>query len=145
MLLPSIAIAQQGEQTTLRAKHFNLDGKVAIQGYDPVSYFSGSPLQGKKELSASYQGVIYRFANKENKDRFLANPAKYEPAYGGWCAYAMGATGEKVSVDPETYKIIDGKNYLFYNKFFTNTLNSWNKDEVSLKKKADQSWSQQYK
>ncbi len=69
----------------------------------------------------------------------------YEPQYGGWCAYAMGNSGEKVEVDPETYKIVDGKLYLFYNKYFTNTLKSWNKDEAKLKSKADESWKNFYK
>ena len=59
----------------------------------------------------------------------------------GWCAYAMGAKGEKVEVDPETFKIVDGKLYLFYNKFFNNTLESWNKDEARLRSNADKNWS----
>ena len=61
--------------------------------------------------------------------------------FGGWCAYAMGDNGEKVDIDPETFKIIDGKLYLFYNAYFNNTLNSWNKDEKNLKNKANNNWS----
>jgi hypothetical protein len=57
----------------------------------------------------------------------------------------MGATGEKVEVDPETFKILDGKLYLFYNKYFNNTLKSWNKDEATLKTKADASWAKFYR
>jgi hypothetical protein len=76
----------------------------------------------------------------ENKEAFKSNLVKYEPAYGGWCAFAMGDNGEKVSVDPETFKIVNGKLYLFYNKYFTNTLTSWNKDETNLKRKADANW-----
>ena len=72
------------------------------------------------------------------------NPQKYEPAYGGWCAYAMGAKGQKVSVDPETFKIVDGRLNLFYNKFFNNTLEDWNKDEGNLKKKAEANWQKIY-
>lgn len=75
-----------------------------------------------------------------NKEEFIKNPAKYEPAYGGWCAYAMGSDGEKVSVDPKTFKIVNGRLNLFYNKFFNNTLDDWNKDEANLKKKADVNW-----
>ena len=71
---------------------------------------------------------------------FLKNPKNYEPQYGGWCAYAMGSNGEKVEVDPETYKILDGKLYVFYNAYFNNTLKSWNKDEAKLKKQADKNW-----
>ena len=68
------------------------------------------------------------------------DPAKYEPVYGGWCAFALGDYGEKVEINPSSFKIIGGKTYLFYNKFFNNTLTSWNKDEANLKKKADQNW-----
>jgi hypothetical protein len=84
--------------------------------------------------------VYYHFSSPENKKEFRKNPSKYEPEYGGWCAYAMGAKGEKVSIDPETFKIINGKLYLFYNSFFNNTLKSWNKDETNLKAKADVNW-----
>jgi hypothetical protein len=83
---------------------------------------------------------LYHFGSQANLDAFKAPPERYEPSYGGWCAYAMGATGEKVSINPETFKIIDDKLYLFYNQFFTNTLTSWNKDEASLHKKADAQW-----
>jgi hypothetical protein len=87
-----------------------------------------------------YDGVNYRFASEQNRQLFKASPSKYEPQYGGWCAYAMGANGEKVEVDPETFKIIDGKLYLFYNKLFNNTLTTWNKNEATLKQKADKNW-----
>lgn len=128
-------------QTSKRLEHFNLEKKVAIQGYDPVAYFKQSKaIKGKKEIAVSYEGVLYQFSNSVNKDAFLKNPTAFEPQYGGWCSYAMGATGEKVEVDPETFKIVDGKLNLFYNAYFNNTLKSWNKDEVNLKKKADSNW-----
>ena len=76
----------------------------------------------------------------KNKEEFKKNPAAYEPQYGGWCAYAMGKDGDKVSIDPETFKIVNGKLYLFYNRAFNNTLKSWNKDEPTLKTKADANW-----
>ncbi|GGB12614.1 YHS domain-containing (seleno)protein [Puia dinghuensis] len=125
-----------------RKKQFNLDKSgLAIEGYDPVAYFTnGKPVEGRKDITLEYQGVMYRFASPGNRDAFKANPGRYEPQYGGWCAYAMGASGDKVSVDPETFKIIDGKLYLFYNKFFNNTLKSWNKDEAHLKANADKNW-----
>ncbi|HMH24025.1 MAG TPA: YHS domain-containing (seleno)protein [Puia sp.] len=114
---------------------------VAIDGYDPVAYFKQSKaIEGKKEWSVTIDGANYLFSNPQNATSFKADPSKYQPQYGGWCAYAMGAIGEKVEVDPETFKIIDGKLYLFYNKFFNNTLKSWNKDEGNLKQKADANW-----
>jgi YHS domain-containing protein len=127
-------------QVVPRAKQFNLMHGLAIEGYDPVSYFAGKPLKGKKELSNTYMGVTYRFATTENLESFKKNPSAFEPMYGGWCAYAMGSSGEKVEVDPETYKIIDGRLYLYYNSLFNNTLKTWNKAESSLKPKADANW-----
>lgn len=131
-----------GQSADVRRKQFNLSKSgLAIDGYDPVAYFiSNKAIEGRKDISTAYDGVTYRFANTQNRDAFAANPAKYEPQYGGWCAYAMGAKGEKVEVDPETFKIVNGKLYLFYNSFFNNTLKSWNKDESRLKSNADQSW-----
>jgi len=114
---------------------------LAIEGYDPVAYFvSGKAIEGKKEYSYTLNGVTYEFSSAQNRDLFKAAPAKYQPQYGGWCAYAMGAKGEKVEVDPGTFKVLDGKLYLFYNKYFNNTLKSWNKDEANLKMKADANW-----
>ncbi|RYY53622.1 MAG: YHS domain protein [Chitinophagaceae bacterium] len=114
---------------------------LAIDGYDPVAYLStGKAVEGKSAISLAHNGATYRFSSVQNRDLFKASPGKYLPQYGGWCAYAMGATGEKVSVDPETFKIIDGKLYLFYNSFFNNTLKDWNKNERTLKTSADKNW-----
>jgi YHS domain-containing protein len=136
----SIASAQA--QTDVRKKQFNLDNAgLAIEGYDPVAYFTQQKaVEGKKEISLTNDGVTYHFATTQDRDLFKANPAKYEPQYGGWCAYAMGATGKKVEIDPGTFKLLDGKLYLFYNKFFNNTKKSWDKDEANLKAKADANW-----
>jgi YHS domain-containing protein len=128
-------------QTATRAKHFNLEKGLAIQGYDPVAYFTqNKALEGQKQWTATFEGITYRFASAANKDLFLKDPKKYEPQYGGWCAYAMGATGEKVEIDPETFKVVNGKLYLFYHTFVNNTLPKWNKDETNLKPKADKNW-----
>lgn len=97
-------------------------------------------LKGKKEFAFVHEGTTYHFYSSENAAAFKKNPAVYEPQYGGWCAYAMGNDGTKVEVDPETFKVINGKLYVFYNELFNNTLKHWNKDEVMLKKKADANW-----
>ena len=129
------------DATTLRKKNFNLEKGVAIQGYDPVAYFKqNKAVEGNKEMAISYQGTVYYFSSNENKEAFKKEPSKYEPEYGGWCAYAMGAKGEKVEINPETFKIVNGKLYLFYNKYLNNTLKTWNKDETSLHAKADANW-----
>lgn len=124
----------------VRKKNYNIKKSIAIDGYDPVSYFGNKPTEGKEELKFDYKGITYLFASAANLNKFKASPEKYEPAYGGWCAYAMGETGEKVKIDPETYKILDGKLYLFYNFWGNNTLSDWNKNEKPLKLKSDQNW-----
>lgn len=129
-----------GQSAEKRKGNYNTENGLAIQGYDPVAYFKGNAVKGKKEWVATYEGITYRFATAANKEAFIKNPASYEPQYGGWCAYAMGSYGKKVEVDPETFKIVDGKLYLFYNAYFNNTLKSWNEDEPALKKKADLTW-----
>jgi len=132
-------------QLVLRVKHYNLEKGIAIQGYDPVAYFNQSKaLKGNKQFAATVEGVTYYFINAANKDIFLKDSKKYEPQYGGWCAYAMGANGEKVEVDPETFKVVNGKLYLFYHTWANNTLNKWNKDEANLKNKADKNWTAIY-
>jgi YHS domain-containing protein len=136
-----LSVSTFAQTAAKRAKEFNLDNKVAIQGYDPVAYFTQKKaLKGKSTLAATYEGVVYNFSTQNNKDAFVKNPTNYEPQYGGWCAYAMASSGDKVEIDPETFKIVDGKLYLFYNAYFNNTLKSWNKDEASLKSKADKNW-----
>lgn len=138
LLLFNSLLWAQGDD--VRIKQFNLKKQVALEGYDPVSYFDNKPMEGKSEIKLSYKGVTYLFATQQNLSKFKSNPEKYEPAYGGWCAYAMGESGEKVKIDPETFKIVDGKLYLFYNFWANNTLVDWNKNEKPLKIKADQSW-----
>ncbi len=141
LLILFFASAGLFAQEPVRKKHFNLENGIAIQGYDPVAYFTKSKaVKGKKDLATHYQGATYYFSSLENKELFKNNPSKYEPEYGGWCAYAMGAKGEKVEIDPETFKIINSKLYLFYNQFFNNTLKDWNKDENNLHTKADANW-----
>jgi YHS domain-containing protein len=114
---------------------------LAIQGYDPVAYYKQQEaVKGKTAFAVSHQGVLYYFSSVANKEEFKKNPSHYEPQYGGWCAYAMGSKGEKVSVDPKTFKVTNDKLYLFYNKFFNNTLTEWNKNEKGLQPKADANW-----
>ena len=120
------------------------DDGLLIHGYDPVSYHQGEPVQGKNQIALEVQGGIYLFSNQQNRELFKNDPQKYSPAYGGYCAWAM-LNGEKVDVDPETFKNIDGKVYLFYNSFFVNTLEKWNDlaardTEPVLTDRADKKW-----
>lgn len=142
LFLSSTVFAQQNNRTA----QFNTEKNIAIKGYDPVAYFTlNKAVKGKKELAVTAEGVTYYFSTPENKELFKKDYKKYEPQYGGWCAYAMGAAGEKVEIDPETFKIIAGNLYLFYHSWTNNTLNKWNKAEAALKAKADITWSKFYK
>jgi YHS domain-containing protein len=141
MLLTVFTLGVAIGQSAIRAKEFNLEKGLAIQGYDPVAYFlQNKAVKGGKQFVALADGVTYYFSNAANKDLFVKDYKKYEPQYGGWCAYAMGATNEKVEIDPETFKIVNGKLYLFYHSWVNNTLNKWNKEEAALKVKADKNW-----
>jgi YHS domain-containing protein len=130
------------EDIAKRKLHFNTSKNTAIQGYDPVAYFiNKKAVKGNPSFKYTYEGIDYLFSSAVNLDLFKKNPKSFEPTFGGWCAYAMGNTGEKVEIDPETFKIIDNKLYLFYNKFLNNTLKDWNKDQSNLKSKAEKNWS----
>ena len=110
----------------LRRKSFNVDESgLALKGYDPISYLDkAGPKEGKKEHSFVYRGITYRFATAENKAKFEAEPAKYEPPYGGWCAWAV-IDGDKVEIDPMNYEVVDGKVYLFYKGWLGNAKKKW--------------------
>lgn len=111
--------------------------KLAIGGYDVVSYFKANKAQkGDKKNVAEYSGVKYYFASVENKKAFNANPNKYLPQCDGFCAWGIAENKGEFPINPETFKIVDGKLYLFFNgphegKQF-NSLEVWNKDEKRL-------------
>ena len=137
-----LAFAGFSQADDFRKKQFNLDDGVAIKGYDPVAYFTRVKAEkGKSAFAFSYHGVNYHFAIRRRIGTVSRQIRKiFEPQYGGWCAYAMGHDGSKVEVDPETFKIIDGKLFLFYNRFFNNTLKTGIKDESKLHIQADANW-----
>jgi YHS domain-containing protein len=118
----------------------NLDHGLALQGYDPVAYVDeGKALTGSAQITLQADGATYRFATAAHCAAFKKAPAKYEPAYGGWCAYAM-SRGELVEVDPTNFKVVDGRLMLFFKSFFVDTLKRWNVKEAPLLKQADASW-----
>lgn len=142
LLLIEMSLTSLAQGLAERTKQYNLEDGLAIRGYDPVAYFTANKaIEGNRRISLSQQGVTYYFTSELNRNIFSKNVSKYEPQYGGWCAYAMGEYGKKVEVDPETFKILDGKLYLFYNAYFNNTLNRWNENEAKLKINADKNWS----
>jgi YHS domain-containing protein len=119
---------------------------LAVGGYDVVAYHTvNKALKGDSEIKYLWRNITYYFTNEENKNIFRSEPEKYLPQYEGYCALAVGTTGKKISIDPETFKVTNGKLYLFFNgKSFSgtqfNSLEPWIKDESRLIKKADESW-----
>jgi hypothetical protein len=119
---------------------------LAIGGYDVVAYFeSNKAVKGHDDLAAVFNNARYYFSSEKNLALFQSAPEKYLPQYEGYCALAVGTTGKKISINPEYFKVTDGKLYLFFNgrSFSGTTFNSlepWLKDESMLIKKADEMW-----
>lgn len=112
-------------------------GGAAASGYDVVAYFTEArPVDGSDAYTAEHEGATWRFASAENRDLFVADPAKYAPQYGGYCAYAV-SYGSTASTVPEAWKIVDGKLYLNYSKRIQGR---WEQDAPGHIAKADQNW-----
>ncbi|WP_010522781.1 YHS domain-containing (seleno)protein [Aquimarina agarivorans] len=126
--------------STAQTKYLTKKGFVA-EGYDVTEYFNGTAVEGNRMYNSTYEGVKFAFKTEANKKKFEAEPMKYIPQYGGYCAYALGVKDDLVTVDAETFEIRDGKLYLFYNSWGINTLHKWQKENPEeLKKKADNNW-----
>ena len=130
--------------TLIATGRFALAGKVnsdasgvAIEGYDPVAYFTeGKPIEGSDDLTATHDGATYRFASVANRDAFAADPAKYAPQYGGFCAYAV-AHGATAPIDPEAFTVLDGKLYLNYSD---HVRAQWRNDAAEFISRANENW-----
>ena len=106
----------------------------AVSGYDTVAYFTeGKPVKGSSDFETEYQGATWKFSSAENLELFKADPDKYAPQYGGYCAYAA-SKGSLASADPEAWTIHDGKLYLNFNKSIRE---EWKKDIPGNVAKAD--------
>ena len=125
---------------------FNInENGIVLGGYDVVSYFTQyEALKGSAKFEATYQNVKFWFANDENKEKFLENPENFLPQYGGYCAFAVGKKNAKVPSNPQTFKLYEGKLYLFFNDDYEgkrmNTIIPWNNHEKEMKKMADNNW-----
>ena len=139
------ALAAAQEPAARDVSKFNLgERNLAIEGYDPVAYFpegGGSPLKGVEEFELVYRGVLYRFASQKHLGLFKKTPGKYEPQYGGWCAFAM-ADGERVEIAPKSFHVEDDQLFLFFKSFFNDTRKKWLKDVDTLQPKADKAWAE---
>lgn len=140
VLLSAVALALSVTTTVWAAGQLNLDRQgVAIKGHDPVAYFvDGKPMPGRAELSHSVGGATYWFANERNLQAFKAEPAKYTPQYGGYCAYGV-AQGFKPDIDPTAFKIVEGKLYL---NLSPAVQSRWLADVPGFITRANQNWSQ---
>lgn len=116
----------------------NLDkNSVAIQGYDPIAFFTDNkPVKGDSRFSTSFKGANYLFASKEHKELFDKEPSKYEPAFGGYCAYGV-SRNKLVEIDPEAFQIVGGHLLLQYSKSIRN---DFNKDTQGNLAKANANW-----
>ncbi|OQW52262.1 YHS domain-containing (seleno)protein [Candidatus Raskinella chloraquaticus] len=110
---------------------------VAVGGYDVVAYFNaGKPVKGSPVFTHNYKDSEWRFASEANRALFIADPQKYEPQYGGHCAYAA-ARNYKASGDPQAWKIVDGKLYLNYDQSIKKI---WEKNIPGEVSSADRNW-----
>lgn len=131
LFIPFLGMAQSSEIYSTK------DG--AIKGYDPVAYFEvGKPVKGKSDLTYAWHGANWHFANQKNLDAFKANPEKYAPQYGGYCAYGL-AKGKKYKIEPEAWDIVDGKLYLNYDLGVQKT---WQENRSGYIAKADKNWAE---
>jgi YHS domain-containing protein len=134
LALATVALPSLAQTKTL----LNLDKNgVAIQGYDPVSFFAdGKPMKGKPEFPARHNGAVYYFASKEHRDLFKADPTKYEPAFGGYCAYGV-SRNKLVEIDVDAFQIVNNRLLLQYSK---GVQENFNKDTKGNLAKADGNW-----
>lgn len=137
-LLAALALLTATAALAEPAAHVNVQkGGVAVHGYDPVAYFTvGKATPGKAEFVAVHEGATYRFASAENLAAFKADPARYAPQYGGWCAYGV-AQGVKADGDPNVWKVVDGKLYLNVNPDIGR---KWSQDIPGYLKRSEAAW-----
>ena len=129
VLLSSPAFAQKPPVFSDRAG--------AIRGHDAVAYFDQKgPVKGSKQFSHSWQGATWYFASAENRDKFAADPERFAPRYGGYCAYAV-SNGYKADIDPRAWSILDGRLYLNYS---LGVRDRWNRDIPGNIRKGDANW-----
>lgn len=121
-------------------------GGLANGGYDFVAYFTdNAAVKGSRDFTLEINGVKYQFASAQHRELFKSNPEKYLPVCDGYCAWGVAEKGIKVPVNPETFKIIGNKLYLFFNGKLNgsplNTLSEWNKNEQNLLQQLPEKWS----
>jgi len=137
-ILPTALLALVFISTASAKTLVNVDKNgVGIKGYDPVAYFTDNKaLKGNAQFQSSSNGVIYYFASAQNKGAFDANPAKYEPQFGGFCAWAA-SRGYTASIDPNAFQIVNGRLLLQYS---LSVRKDFSEDTEGNLRKADANW-----
>jgi len=140
-----VLIVAVGVNITSAQKAFTNKDNVANNGYDVVNYFTtNTAVRGSDEFTTTYNEAIYYFVNAENLNAFKEKPDNYLPQFDGYCSFAVAKMNKKVPVDPKTFRIDDGKLYLFYNDFWEgkpfNTIIPWINSEADLEKMAHENW-----
>ena len=132
----SLLLLALAARAAFGGEFFEADG-AALHGYDPVSYFeSGEPQKGSAKHSFTYKGSKFLFASAAHRSAFVANPEKYSPQFGGFCAYGA-ANGYKVTTQPDAFKVVDGKLYLNHD---VKVLDIWTQDENGNIARAQEKW-----
>jgi len=135
-VVATLALPVFAQTTTKTLVNVDKTG-VAIQGYDPVAFFTDNkPVKGDQKFLAKHDGAIYFFASKEHKDLFKSDPAKYTPEFGGYCAYGV-SRNKLVDIDVEAFQIVDGKLLLQYSK---GVRDDFNEDAKGNLAKAHSNW-----
>ncbi|MBU0678669.1 MAG: YHS domain protein [Verrucomicrobia bacterium] len=137
LLVALVLVVPATSARALSEVNKSLLGAVAIKGYDPVAYFTEDrPVRGSKSFTFDWRGAKWRFASAEHRDLFIADPEKYAPQYGGYCAWAV-SQGSTAEIDPGSWKIIEGKLYLNYDK---DVQAKWEQDIGGHIAAADKYW-----
>src|SRR5438445_6619956 len=136
LLLVTIGVALPALAQTKTLLNLDRTG-VAIQGYDPVAFFTDNkPVKGKPDFSTRHNGALYYFTSREHHELFNGDPAKYEPVVGGYCAYGV-SRGKLVEIDVNAFQIVNGRLLLQYSK---GVRDDFNKDTKSNLSKAEANW-----
>jgi hypothetical protein len=112
-------------------------GDVALSGYDPVAYFTESrAVKGRVDFETTWNGARWRFVSHENRDRFVKDPLRYAPQFGGYCAYAV-SKGYTASADALAWSVVNGKLYVNYSM---SVRQEWEKDRDARIASAEANW-----
>lgn len=136
LALPILALVRPASAGTAPHRVF-AEGGLAIRGYDPVAYFTEArAVRGRPEFHHAWHGATWRFASAAHRDAFAADPARYAPAYGGFCAWAV-SEGYTAPIDPNAWRIVDGRLFLNYDRSIQRR---WEADMPARITRADTNW-----